>query len=581
MYDRPMLRGALYAGLLTSLPGLLAAQSVRPFSEERLLLDRRLEALRRILPDGPSASADSALVRDLAEAARLARVEIQPRPPVESAARGEVVLDVTALGGYEDVFRFFERTAASHRLVDVESLILTATSESVVQLATVLRFPYWPLRAPLPPPPESPRGRPAGVPRPTLDAFLRDQSLAFAKSDVIAARRRACRSPRLFLSELAAVARERPVVVGYASLGEEFTVRGLAIGEGPLRAFESRLERGFLRVSEFLMAKQGACHRFEARGRFPVAGPDAELPVPAEDPFEQDPVPCRVDRDTARRIVAKGRAPTTKDPGRGPLTLRLRDLDFADVFHTLAALGAGAFVVQESVTGRVSLEVTRASLDETLAVIGKASGVEIRDVGPVRVVAPARVAPRSDSPRGSPPDVGGPSTAGGPPASFELKRVEVRDLLAGMAEVDASLAALGPPGFLGRVSAWTRGVSLLAVRSAVLDAAGLTERIEEDRRIVERRSGPSEAPVPVARGEPEPRLALRPEDLTVLEFQLTGVASAGESFLAFAYAPTGQLYAYRPGDRLADAVVRAVESTDVLLETEEGPLRLPLPPLPD
>ena len=60
-----------------------------------------------------------------------------------------------------------------------------------------------------------------------------------------------------------------------------------------------------------------------------------------------------------------------------------------------------------------------------------------------------------------------------------------------------------------------------------------------------------------------------------------GVASAGAEFLAFAYSPTGQLYAYRAGDRLADAQVRAVESTDVLLETEEGPLRIPLPPLPD
>jgi hypothetical protein len=85
----------------------------------------------------------------------------------------------------------------------------------------------------------------------------------------------------------------------------------------------------------------------------------------------------------------------------------------------------------------------------------------------------------------------------------------------------------------------------------------------------------------VARGEPEPRLTLRPEELAVLEFQVAGVASAGESFVAFAYAPTGRLYAYRPGDRLADAVVREVQSTDVLLETEEGPLRLPLPPLPD
>ena len=555
--------------LLALFAVLLAAQPARPFTEERLLLDRRLETLRRILPDGPTPSADVLLLRDLAENARLARVEIQPRPPVESGARGEVVHDLTALGGYPEIDRFFQKVALSHRLVDVESLTLTATSENVIQLAAVLRFPYWPARAPLPPPPESSKGRPAGVPRPTLDAFLRDQSLAFAKSDAIAARRRAQRSPRLFLSELAAVVRERPVVLGYASLAEEFTVRGLAVGEGPMRAFERRLERGFLRVSEFLIAKQGACHRFEAHGKSPVAGADAELAVPVDDPFEQDPQPCRVDRDAARSIVIKGRAPTAKDPGRGPLTLRLRDVDLTDVFQALAVLGAGGFVVPDNVVGRTSVEVTRATIDETLAAIRKASGLEISDAGPVRVVSTARLATRSDAP------------AGGAPASFALKRVEVRDLLAAMADVDPGLAALGPPGFLGRASVWTKDAPLVAIRSAVLDAAGLTERTEEDRRVVERRAGASEAPLPVARAGPEPRLALRREELTVLEFQLAGVASAGESFVAFAYAPTGQLYAYRPGDRLADGVVRAVESTDVLLETEEGPLRLPLPALPD
>lgn len=566
-----MLLAPLLPVLAASLPTLVAAQPARPFSEERLLLDRRLETLRRILPDGPSASADVRVVRDLAEAVGLARVEIQPRPPVESGPRGEAVLDVTALGGYEQVSRFFERVAVSHRLVDVESLTLTATNESVVRLAAVLRLPYWPSRAPLPPPPESARGRPTGVPRPTLDAFLRDQSLAFAKSDAIAARRRARRSPRLFLSEIAAVARERPVALGYASLSEEeFALRGLAVGEGPLRAFEGRLERGFLRLSEFLMAKQGACYRFEARGRSPIVGPDAELPVPAEDPFEQDPAPCRVDRDAGRGLVVRGRAPTAKDPGRGPLTLRLRDVDLADVFQALAVLGAGGFVVQEGASGRVSVEMTRATLDETLAAIRKASDVTISDGGPVRVVSRGR-------PSGGGPGEGGPT--GGPPSSFSLKRAEVRDLLAGMAEVDASLGALGPPGFLGRVSVWTRDAPLLVVRSAVLETAGLTERIEQDRRVVERRSGAGDAPSPVARGGGEPRLVLRPRDLTVREFQLAGVASAGESFVAFAYAPTGQLYAYRAGDRLADGVVRAVESTDVLLDTEEGPLRIPLPPL--
>jgi len=43
-------------------------------------------------------------------------------------------------------------------------------------------------------------------------------------------------------------------------------------------------------------------------------------------------------------------------------------------------------------------------------------------------------------------------------------------------------------------------------------------------------------------------------------------------------AQTGEtLYAYRAGDRLGDGMLASVESTDVQLETEDGPLRILLP----
>ena len=48
------------------------------------------------------------------------------------------------------------------------------------------------------------------------------------------------------------------------------------------------------------MARQGACRRFEARGQSPVAGPEAELPLPTDDPFRQDDGSCRIDRDAER-----------------------------------------------------------------------------------------------------------------------------------------------------------------------------------------------------------------------------------------------------------------------------------------
>jgi hypothetical protein len=547
---------------------LLLVPSGRPFSEERLLLDRRLETLRRILPDGPVSTADVLHLRMMAESAQLGRVEIEARPPVEDGTHGEVAYDLTALGGYDEIDRFFRQVALSHRLVDVERLILSSAPERLIQLEASLRLPYWPIVAPLPPPPESAR-RLSGVPRPTLEAYRRDQSLALAKSEAIATWRRARRNPRLFLSELAAVVHERPVMIGYAALGESFTVRGLAVGEGTVQGLESRFERGFFRISEFLMAKQGACHRFEVHGTSPVAGPDAELPMPLDDPFVQEETPCRVDRDAARRIVVRGSTPSANKPGSGPLTLRLRAVDFADVFQVLALVSGSGFLVDSDVVGRVSLDATQVTLGETLALLRGKAQVAIEESGRVRRVSKVGRDPQTSEP------------GGGEPVSFALKRADVRELLAVMTDIDPALASLGPPGFLGRLSVWASGVPLLELRADVLDAVGLVEHVEGDRRMLGRATGSDQPPVPVAASVADRRLRLRPEDLAVLEFELAGVASNGSRWIAFAYSPTGQLHGYRVGDRLSDALVQSIESTDVVLETSEGPLRLALPPIDD
>jgi hypothetical protein len=549
---------------------LVAAAVARPFPEERELLDRRLETLRRILPDGPTPGSDVAVVTEIAKAAHLGNFEAAPRPPVESGNRGEVVLDVSAVARFADAERFFRQAALHHRLIDVETMTLTATPEDVVRMTAVLRFPFRPVKAPLSPAPDGARARLVGVPRPMADAYVRDQALAVSKSEQIAQVRRSRRNPRLFLSEVASAVRERPVVLNFASAGEEFVVRGLAVGEGPVRALETRFERGFFRVAEFLVARQGSCHRFEVRGRTPVVGTDAEIPLPSEDPFRQDDTPCRVDRDTSAVVPLRPLAP--KSPPKGALSLRLRDVDLADVFLVLHQITSQAFLVDGDIAGRVTVDLNRVSAEEVQSTLEK-SGLRFVDQGRVRRVA--RV--RSDA---RPPvtAAGGASTA--PPASFTLKRAEVRDLLAVMSEADPALAVLGPQGSLGRVSLWARDVPLMDLRAAALDSAALSERTEEGRRILERNPGSGEPVFPVAGTAPDRRLVLRPADLSLHEFELAGLASAGETWIAFSYSPTGALNAYRPGDRLADAVVKSVESTDVLLDTEEGLLRVPLAPLP-
>jgi hypothetical protein len=548
---------------------LLAAQAARPYEEERLLLDRRLEALRRILPDGAPAAQDAALARELAEGVRLASVETAARPPVESGGVGHAILELSALGRYADVDRFFRQIALSPRLIDVESLSLSASPGDLVKLTTLLRFPYRPPRAPLPPPPQGVRA--PAVARPQAEAFLRDESLALAKSEAIAGLRRTRRNPRLFLAELVAISRERPMTVTQASLGEEFQIRGLVLGEGPARELQARFESGFFRMSEFLMVRQGACRRYEARGKSPVAGPDAELPLPVDDPFDTDDAACRPDRDS-------GAGPTLRnDAGRkgaqGALTLRLRDMDLADVFHTLHLLTGQGFLVDGAVSGRASLDLSRVTLEEALSALRK-SGLRIAESGTLRRVSPGSWKPA--------PETAGPPFDGGLQerrVSFALKRAELRDVLAVITDIESGYAALGPRGPFARASVFARDVPLHELRPALLAAAGLRERIEEDRRLLYRPEQPEEPAVAVARSGEESRLALATGDLVSSELELAGVASSGGAWIAFAYSPTGRLHAFRAGDRLADAVVKSVESTDATLDTDDGPLRLYLAPL--
>ena len=536
----------------------------RPFPEDRTLLDRRLETLRRILPDGPNPVADAALVRDIAQHAGLVDLQAIARPPLESGPRGTVGVDLVAVGRFPEVDRFFRQVAVSPRLIDAESLTLTAAGNDLVRLTALLQIPYRPHSAPLPRAPVGSQAHVQTASRQESDAFQRDLALAWAKSETIADLRRRRRNPRLFLSEVAAIVRDRPVRLVRASLGEEFLINGVTVGEAPMRAFERRLERGFFRIAEVLVVRQGGCHKFEVRGRAPVVGPDAEIPLPSEDPFALEGQTCRVDRDPGRATLlplAKGRV-----PAGGPVTLRLRSVDLADVFQVLHRLTSQGFLVDADVQGRVSLDVANEDVGSVFSLLERA-GVRVFPSGGVQRVSRSkeRAADAPDPPRD------------GPRISFTLKRADVRDILAAMAEANPDLVALGPTGSLGRLSLWAKDVSVTALRTSVLQAAGLAERVEEEERVVTPTQGEQPAELSPIVGDPADALSLGAQELSVEEFELSGVASLGSEWIALAYSPAGALYIYRAGDRLANGTVRAVQSTDVVLDTEEGPFRIMLP----
>jgi hypothetical protein len=548
---------------------LAAAATARPFAEERALLDRRLEALQRVLPDGPRPTADAALVNELAHAAGLTEADVQARAPLETGGtRGHVLVDVKARGRYADIERFFRQVALSPRLVDVDSLTLTATAGEQVALTAIVRLPYRPQNAPLPPAPED-IPRPVGMTRPQLAAYLHGQALSLAKSEAIALLRRSRRNPRLFLSELAAVTRDRPVILTQATMGEEFVIRGMTTGESSMRDLEARLEQGFFRLTEVLVVHHGACYRFEARGQSPVVGPQAEIPLPTEDPFRVDEAACRVDRDSGSLNAL--RAPRVKkgDP-RGPLTLRLRAVDLADAFLALHQASGETFLVDGEVRGRVSLDLDRVTLAQAVAALAQA-GVSI-SAGPVHYVT-----------RGSVPAVrettGPVENATVNPVTLSLKRASVSDLLAVFAEADPALLTWGPqPALgLGRLSVFAKDVPAAVLRAAVLDAVSLRERRQDDRRLVGVAEGATPAIAALTHRTSPRRLVLPREDLAVHEFELAGVAGSDAGWSAFVYGPGGSLHVFRAGDRIRDASVVEIDAANAMLSTDEGLLRVPLP----
>src|SRR5262249_49882936 len=153
----------------------------------------------------------------------------------------------------------------------------------------------------------------------------------------------------------------------------------------------------------------------------------------------------------------------------GPLTLRLRDMDVADVFQVLHQLTAQAFIVDADVAGQATVELVGVTLEEALAALRKA-GLDIADRGPVRRVATSKGEALVVPPRG-----------GTPTATFSLKRADAGEMLAVMTDMDPSLATLGPQGSLGRFSLWARDLPLPDLRASLLSAVDLTEKYEEGR----------------------------------------------------------------------------------------------------
>ena len=71
-------------------------------------------------------------------------------------------------------------------------------------------------------------------------------------------------------------------------------------------------------------------------------------------------------------------------------------------------------------------------------------------------------------------------------------------------------------------------------------------------------------------------MVFRARDLTVEELALAGIGRAGDEYVAFVYAPLGEIVPIRLGDNLADGVIAGLDAQGLLVDSAEGPVRISL-----
>ena len=190
----------------------------------------------------------------------------------------------------------------------------------------------------------------------------------------------------------------------------------------------------------------------------------------------------------------------------------------------------------------------------------------------VSQAAPAAAAPAVRRPAGPEGGEASPERR----AAFELKREGVREMLAVMTDMDPSLAVLGPEGVLGSASVWVANAPLARrAQRAARERPGSSSGSKKARRWCGAPAQPRRPRYPVAATGASHAQArarrVRPGPARISISSESPPPARG--LRAFAYSPTGRLHAYRPGDKLADGTVRAVNATDVELETDEGRIR--------
>jgi len=505
-------------------------------AEATLKTQAKLEVLKRLLPDqAETASGLESLERLFARAGMAAGLRMSAwsaHPDPAQDLGGQAFVPLTFEGTFEPPagFRppdeesagFLVRTVVDalgrgSRVVLFDRVELAATPEGALRVSGSARLHYTPSSA-------------AQGPEERLQA----------KVLLIESLRARSAWP---LARLAALAETGKLAVFTRARLEPARIAVQGLSPWPYTAPGSYLRA--LEPSRFDWVRRGSCQEFDWEGAVKGEdGPPAEQP-PREDGRLRFGRPgegyCWRAPEPTRRLARVELA------GKGPLSLKARDLDLAQVAWLLHKEAGEAVIVDGSVQGAVDVDFSNVTLEEAMTAL-RGYGALVTRAGRVRVVSAMAL--------GELPQRAGTEF----PVSFSLTAAPFSWMLHLLQDVSGDkvlLAAPDPPA----VAVYAPELPFDELYGVLFAVTGLVERREGGLR-----SG--EAVPPAALRDRALWPPGRKEDVPADEFDLVAVSTSKGTRTAWIRTPRGGLLDYRAADRCWDGVVKSVDAEQVTIRVD-------------
>jgi Tfp pilus assembly protein PilO len=561
---------------------------------EAAALEERVGFVRRLTPSGFEADLMERQIQALAKASDMKPVTITRVAGSEKVLAGgrptpyeRFFLEVSGEDGYFSVGYFLERLGRLPLIVELETLSLEAAPKRSMRFAARLAFPcmtgrWETARPPLPmAPPPVETLRPPSSERAVYEralaaerAFYRRiedamrEPIRWTRDEILALDdlRNAHRPARVYaaLARFEAGMQDGRAVFNRARFGPQTVIEGAVAGEAARAALRAAFEGAGLVIEKLDVAAAGGCSTFALSARLkPEEVPEGgvfDIEVGEKNRFRT--VACQSTAQPSLGTV------TARGTG-GPLTASLRDIDVADVFRLLSALGQGSYVVDADVKGRVNVELERATLDEALAAAGSA-GVTVGP-GPLRRVSRAGTRPAEPLRR---------TKSWETPINLAFRDGVLLDVVRLFEDISGRKAWTAPVTD-GLVTVFAVELPWDTALEGIAASAGLTVVFEDERLFV----GPASlAKAPWKSGAVEVAKSRTSSDdepldwnrvvefrkLTAEELTPVGIARGEEGMKALAYGPGRMLWIFQAGDALSDASVDRVDATGVTFAGRDG-----------